>query len=425
MSKKPENKIFTSGISTQTTPLSKAKSPLSWKEIKTIKDRFSVPNWQSAGDDGVYVNMHLNEFVNVDMAMPTHTERHIPRAINPELGNTSFQLQDGSQTPTLEEYLADDYNRVQGVMMAHQGKVIFEAYPGMNPNDYHIWMSTSKTTVGTLCILLESEGLIDLEKPVSFYATDLKGTAWDEVSMKDALNMATGLDLEETTAAFSDPHSWIEQFFGSLFSRDPKSNWLGILRTVKPIEGEKPGDRFRYSTAVTQALTLAIQEVTGHSFKDVFNAKIWSKIGVGHPFMVGNTGDGVAVGGGTVNTTLEDALKYAMMYTPSWHVVSSERVITPEILERIRTLGDPKAYQGSEEEQYSLEWTGDLGERNATQWDQVWADGAMFKHGNMHQGIYVDADRDFCAFVFATSPNERSDKMPGFMRAVAKRVAGK
>ncbi|NLR93252.1 MULTISPECIES: hypothetical protein [Flammeovirga] len=49
----------------------------------------------------------------------------------------------------------------------------------------------------------------------------------------------------------------------------------------------------------------------------------------------------------------------------------------------------------------------------------------MFKHGNMHQGIYVDADRDFCAFVFSNTPNERSDKAPGFMRAVAKKVAGK
>ena len=55
-----ESKIFTSGITEQTTPLSKVKEPLTLDEIKVIKGRFSTPNWQSAGDDGVYVNMHLN-----------------------------------------------------------------------------------------------------------------------------------------------------------------------------------------------------------------------------------------------------------------------------------------------------------------------------------------------------------------------------
>ncbi|WP_158281547.1 serine hydrolase domain-containing protein [Sediminitomix flava] len=423
--KKETTQVFTSGITEQTTPLSKTKKNLSWQEIKTIKDRYNTTNWQSAGDDGVYINSHLNEFLNVDIAMPTHQEKQLKRNIKSELGNIKFKLQDGTETPTLNEYLADDYNRVQGIIMAHKGKVIFESYPGMNPTDYHIWMSASKTTVGTLCILLEKEGKMDLEKPLPFYATALKGTAWDKVSVKNALNMATGLDLEETTAAFSDPNSWIEQFFATLFSKDAGNKWLDILKEVQPIEGEQAGERFRYSTAITQALTLAIQGATGESYKDVFNQKVWSQLGVSNPFMVGQTADGFAVAGGTVYTTIEDALKYAMMYTPSWDKVSTNQVITPEILERIRTLGDPRAYVACEEEAYSIEWTGERAERNSAQWDHVWADGAMFKHGNMHQGIYVDADRDFCAFVFSTCPNERSDKAPGFMRAVAKKVADK
>ena len=34
------------------------------------------------------------------------------------------------------------------MMMAHKGKVVFETYPGMQPNGIHVWMSASKTTVG-------------------------------------------------------------------------------------------------------------------------------------------------------------------------------------------------------------------------------------------------------------------------------------
>ena len=36
----------------------------------------------------------------------------------------------------LKEYLHEGGpRRVQAMMMAHKGKVVFEAYPGMNPTD--------------------------------------------------------------------------------------------------------------------------------------------------------------------------------------------------------------------------------------------------------------------------------------------------
>ena len=62
-------------------------------------------------------------------------------------------------------------------------------------------------------MILEREGLIDIEQPITTYPKELAGTAWDAVSVRNALNMASGLDVEETTAAFLDPNSWIEQFW--------------------------------------------------------------------------------------------------------------------------------------------------------------------------------------------------------------------
>ena len=63
-------------------------------------------------------------------------------------------------------------------------------------------------------------------------------------------------------------------------------------------------------------------------------------------------------------------------------------------------------------------------ERNSAQWDDVFADGAMFKHGNMGQGIYVDPARDFCGVNFAIGPNQGGiDWSPGYHRAAAKMLA--
>ncbi|MDE0588315.1 serine hydrolase [Halocynthiibacter sp. C4] len=413
---------FIQPITERTTPISKAKEPLPYDVAKEVRARFSVPNWQSAGDDGVYVNMHFPSFKPTDIAMPSHPPRELERDIQPQLKDLTFTREDGSQSDTLDGYVYGE-NRTQALLMAHKGKIVYEAYPGMNPWDYHIWMSASKTCVGTLCIILEREGLLDLEAPISDYATELAGTAWDMVSVRNALNMASGLDVEETTEAFLDPNSWIEKFFASLFGGDGNA-WIEILQSVKPLDGEKPGDHFRYSTSITQALVLALQSASNLKYVDLFNDRIWSKIGVKNQYMVGLASDGTAVGGGLNMTTPEDMLRYAMIFTPSWNVVSTERIISDDLLRRIQTLGDPAAYKGSTEEGYHAQWFGESGERNSAQWDVVFADGAMFKHGNMHQGIYSDPARDFCGMIFSTTPNDQPDYTPGYLRAAAKMLAG-
>jgi CubicO group peptidase (beta-lactamase class C family) len=47
-------------------------------------------------------------------------------------------------------------------------------------------MSASKTTASLLVTMLADEGKIDLDKPVPSYVPELKGTAWDKITMKNA-----------------------------------------------------------------------------------------------------------------------------------------------------------------------------------------------------------------------------------------------
>lgn len=86
--------------------------------------------------------------------------------------------------------------RVQAVMILHKGKVVYEAYPGLNPEQPHFWASVSKTTVGLIVTMIEQEGLIDVNKPVTTYAKQLAGTEWDKVTVKNALNMSVALDIQ-------------------------------------------------------------------------------------------------------------------------------------------------------------------------------------------------------------------------------------
>ena len=121
-------------------------------------------------------------------------------------------------------------------------------------------------------------------------------------------------------------------------------------------------------------------------------------------------------------------LRYALLYTLSWHVVANEQVISDKVLKRTQTLGDPNAYKGCTEEVYGTKWFGETPDRNTAQWDHAFEDGAMLNIGNMGRGIYVDPARDFCGIYFGLATNDEAisgaDHSPGYLRTAAKLLAG-
>ena len=345
---------------------------------------------------------------------------------------TTFVRGDGSTSIPLDEYVMNGKMRVQAVMILHHGKVVYEAYPGLDPDQPHFWASVAKTTVGLLASMLEEEGLIDVNKPVTAYAKQLAGSEWDKVSVIDALNMSVGLDIQEDYKAMTDPMSMFQRFvaadFGVPNGDGVVETDVAVLRDAKPLPGEAPGKVARHSTLTTKVLVYVIEGATGRSFTDLFGEKVWSKIGARQAFMVGLGADGVAGAYGLNYSTLEDLARYALIYTPSWSVVSKSPIISPKVLKALQTSGNHEANQaGNWMQGYFLDcFSLDMPVFNSRQFDAVWADGALFKHGNLKQGIYVDPKRDVVGVFYSTATiTAGNDLLPGYIRQAAKNLAGK
>lgn len=63
---------------------------------------------------------------------------------------------------------------------------------------------------------------------------------------------------------------------------------------------------------------------------------------------------------------------------------------------------------------------------NSMQFDAGFEDGALWKHGNLGQGIYIDPARDFVGVYYSPNgyvPPFGEDKMPGYLRRAAKYLA--
>jgi len=408
------------------TRMSKWKQPQSLDFVYGATSRYSFVNWQTGNDDSIYYNLNLPAFFKTQVVMPPAETSILERDLHPELLDISFNNLDGTPNPTLEEYIKGP-KQVQAMIMAHKGKVVFETSPGMREGAPHVWMSASKTTVSLTATMLWEEGKLDVEKPITDYVPDLKGTAWDAVSVKNAMNMSSGLDVEETFESLTNPKSFIAGFMTRSFESG-HSSWREWAKSAQPLPNEKPGDKFRYSTCITLILVVMVENITKMPWHEYWGQRVWSKIGARSPFSVALAPDGTPGAAGLNISTIEDMLRYALLYTPSWNKVAKEKVISDKMLKFIQDFGNPKAYVGSGEEAYGQRWFGETPYTNTAQWDHSFKDGAMFKHGNMGQGIYVDPARDFCGCYFGLATNDESisgvDHSPGYLRAAAKLLAG-
>ncbi len=413
-----------------TLPVSSAKSPFSLELVQDAKRRFENFHYQLGGDHALYYNLHLSEVLHTAVSKPNKLYRPLEKALHPELGDqVSFRVKEGDLT--LNQYVVHPQHRVQAVVMIHQGKIVYETYPGMNPMDLHVWMSPGKSTVGLVIAQMEAEGKIDMNKEVAEYLPEFEGSHWDGIRMIDAANMATALQLEETMEAIVDPQSIIVRFFSAEFgSPNPATgkvdDWLEILKNAEKIEGEKPGYRFRYSSAVTQIFVKIAERIENKTWAEIFEERVWgnmtARLGMQHHL----TPDGTSVAHGLLSTTAEDFARFGMLFTPSWDKAAVKPVVSAKVLRRLQTAGSPEAFRrGAKYEGLK----GDFGEAplmNSFQFDAVFDDGALWKHGNLGQGIYIDPKRDFVGVYFSTNgyiPPYGEDKMPGYLRRAAKLLA--
>ena len=127
------------------------------EQARDLRARYSYEEVISAGD------VSLFHFLNLGIWMPTAPVVRqgdvgpIATAIDPRIGETRISA-GGTK---LADYLVSPASRAQGMVVVHQGRIVFEDYPGMRPFDYHVWMSTAKTTTSLVVRLLAEAGKID------------------------------------------------------------------------------------------------------------------------------------------------------------------------------------------------------------------------------------------------------------------------
>jgi CubicO group peptidase (beta-lactamase class C family) len=173
----------------------------------------------------------------------------------------------------------DAYMQAQrnaGLVVLHRGQLRLERY-GLGFDAQGRWTSFSvaKSLTATLVGAAVRDGHIkSMDDKVSDYVQELKGSAYDDVTLRQLLTMTSGVQWTED---YSDPNSDVAKF-NNHKPQDGMDATASYLRTLP--RAAPAGTRFLYSTGETNLVGILLSRAVKKPLATYAAEKIWVPAGM-------------------------------------------------------------------------------------------------------------------------------------------------
>jgi CubicO group peptidase (beta-lactamase class C family) len=292
---------------------------------------------------------------------------------------------------TVETFM--DRNSVAGLLVIKRGQVLLERYGlGLQPGERWSTMSTVKSMTALLVGAAVRDGAIkSLDDEVTWYMPQLLGSAYARVTVRQLLNMSSGVAWTEV---YTDKKSDVNQYSKSLADKIPG----GILRMLQALpELHEPGSTWHYNTADTYLLGCILCAATGQTLADYMSKTIWQPCGMeDEAFYTLESTDGQEIAGSRAGMSLRDMGRLAALVAAGGSL-DGVQVLPEEWISAVgqRAFDIPETFHPS---RLSLGLTGyGLG------W-WLTDDGGMFAMGHSGQRIYVNHQEELAIVNLAVYP---------------------
>ncbi len=290
----------------------------------------------------------------------------------------SLQYEFGGAKYSLGDYLRRNY--VTGFLVLHDDQIIFEKYlHGADQSSRFVSQSVGKSIASILVGAAIDEGKIhSIDDPVDKYLPYLQSSGYHGVSIRDILEMATGVDYSED---YRDPHSGAALIGAALLTGKP--TFHDFAASIKPT-ATKPGTKFNYQSVNTQVLGLLLEKVTGKRLNEYAEEKLWKKVGAqSDAFFYESKDQPDTCAFACFNATARDYARVGLMMMRGG-ILGGQRVVSKSWVHDSTTPGADFLKPGA-----LVDMSGPLG--YAYQW---WIppgdDGAFEAQGIFGQSIYVN-----------------------------------
>ena len=198
---------------------------------------------------------------------------------------------------------------VTALVVLKDGEIVHESYyKGTAPEDLRISWSVAKSYLSALVGVLLEDGTIGLiDDPVVQYAPTLKGGAYDGATIRNVLNMASGVTFDEDYLDQSSDINRMGRVLALGGSMDDFAS--GLTETFAPA-----GEGWKYVSIDTHILSMVVREATARPIAELLSEKVVAPMGLEREPYYLTDGFGTAFVLGGLNLTTRDYARMGQMF---------------------------------------------------------------------------------------------------------------
>ena len=280
---------------------------------------------------------------------------------------------------------------VTSLIVLKDGEMRFEEYYlGTSAEDRRISWSVAKSYLSALFGVVMAEGAIDsLDDPVIKYAPELAASAYKDATVRNVLNMASGVEFDED---YLDFNSDINRMGRVLALGQKMDDFTASIDS----SFAEPGASWQYVSIDTHVIGMVIRGATGRPISELLTEKILAPLGMEQDGYYVTDGVGVAFVLGGLNFTTRDYARFGQMIANDG-AFNGAQIVPADWITASTT---PSAPTKEGRQQYGFQWWMPSDARP----------GEYFARGIYGQYIYIDHPRNI---VIVTNGADRGFRNQG------------
>ena len=280
-----------------------------------------------------------------------------PWLITSDKRNLAVSYQYDGKTLGLDDFLKRTYTNA--FIVIKDGRIVTERYRnGGDASSRYAVFSIAKSLVSMLVgIAIDRGEITSIDDPITRYAPEFTGTAYEGVTLRDALQMRSGVDFNEDGAPFFN-------FLETVIAGN-QQRCADFIKSAP--RKHAPGTTFNYSSPETCVIARVLEKATGQRLSKYMERHLWQSAGMEHPgywVLDGQPGTGTAIANGGFSASARDLARVGQLMLDGG-VTGKRRILSADWVARSTatdgeagkkrsegygyqwwTLGEPEAFAG-------------------------------------------------------------------------------
>lgn len=361
----------------------------------------SLANWRTAPHSQW-------AFQNVRQLIPSANIRSgsisqpLPLVDSNVLDAKKFLCVDGKN---LETILTESHT--DSLVVLHRGNQVWQWHSAYcDIEKPHIVFSISKSITAMLAGVLFDQGVLDTEKLILHYLPGVRGSAYEDCSLQQLLDMQVALAFDESYLEMTGDYRRYRDATGwnPVDQNNPGPDLEAFLYGLKKSEANH-GEVFDYNSPNSDLLGLIIERTASAPYAELLSSLFWRPLGANSDGYVTVDRLFLARGAGGICVTVNDLAAVGQL-TLDRGAAAGRQLISEQWINDTTTAGSHKAWQKGDFVDFLP------GGCYRNQWYQIGdADGSYMALGIHGQWLYINPAVEIVIAKMASQPEPLDDRL--------------